>query len=148
MYNTYIKVHYTILKMSNCCYRVIWRETNWPRFCSATLAPRPTSSSSLTHSRSTSIHFLAFRLGLGRIFGYLTRKSRISDNIRQGMPDNPAGYPARKTRSGPTLVQVCCYLWWGPWWRAAWISPCSSSSVSACIVCCLFKKRCKKINAF
>ena len=39
---------------------------------------------------------------------YLARKSRIIRHIQQGMPDNPAGYPAsgKKTRSGPTLLVI------------------------------------------
>jgi hypothetical protein len=43
----------------------------------------------------------------GRISGYPAIKSRISGNIRQDMPDNPAGYPAsgKKIISGPTLLK-------------------------------------------
>ena len=36
-----------------------------------------------------------------RLSGYPARKSRISGNIRQGMPDNPAGHPASGKKSDP-----------------------------------------------
>ena len=32
----------------------------------------------------------------GRISGYPAGKSRISGNIREGMPDHPAGHPVKK----------------------------------------------------
>ena len=47
-------------------------------------------------------------LKLGRISCIRHEKSRISINIQQGMPENPAGYPAsgKEIKSGPTLVGI------------------------------------------
>ena len=49
-------------------------------------------------------NFIYVFVGLGRTSGIWQDFIGLSGNIRQGIPDNPVEYPARKTRSGSTLV--------------------------------------------
>ena len=59
------------------------------------------------NTKNTTYRLIIEKIGFGRIpgsaglSGYMARKSRISGNIRRGMPDNLAGYPASGKKSDP-----------------------------------------------